>query len=289
MRTTLSTPFILTFLLLASLFLASCAQQPLIAQQNDTVAVIYTGSFENGSVFDTNNIVEAQRLGIPKTELQLKTLDVTLGAHQVVSGFEQALYGMKKDETKSVTLSPEQAYGPSSPEKIAHIPIVREQIRFLLFDRKVIVPTDVFLKDHPDAVVGTNVSQGGQNYTVRAIALKNVTLFLQLAVGMQVQIPQAPWNGTAVNVSETRAIVRQDPTDGLLMQTSLGPARITVKPETIRTQLLLQAGGRITSKDLGSAIITSVNSTDATIDFNHPLAGKTLVFDITVVGISRRT
>lgn len=31
--------------------------------------------------------------------------------------------------------------------------------------------------------------------------------------------------------------------------------------------------------------ITEINSTHAIIDFNHPLAGKTLVFEITLVGI----
>ena len=34
-------------------------------------------------------------------------------------------------------------------------------------------------------------------------------------------------------------------------------------------------------------LVTSVNATNATLDFNSPLAGKTLLFNITVVKISK--
>lgn len=35
-------------------------------------------------------------------------------------------------------------------------------------------------------------------------------------------------------------------------------------------------------------LVTAVNATTVTVNFNSPLAGKTLIFKITVVGIQKR-
>lgn len=34
-----------------------------------------------------------------------------------------------------------------------------------------------------------------------------------------------------------------------------------------------------------SGIVTSVNATNATVNFNSPLAGKTLIFNVTILSI----
>ncbi len=64
----------------------------------DTVRVHYTGTFEDGSEFDSS----AGR----------DPLQVTLGDAQVIPGFENALVGMTVGEIRSVTLGPDEAYGP---------------------------------------------------------------------------------------------------------------------------------------------------------------------------------
>ena len=70
----------------------------------DSVSVIYTGMFTNGSVFDSNVN------GTPIT--------FTVGSHQVIMGFENALVGMKAGQTKTVHIPVELAYGPYKPEYI---------------------------------------------------------------------------------------------------------------------------------------------------------------------------
>jgi FKBP-type peptidyl-prolyl cis-trans isomerase 2 len=52
---------------------------------------------------------------------------VTLGAHQVISGFEEALLGMKVNDTKEVTLPPEKAYG-----RTGRHPMVGKTLQFKL-------------------------------------------------------------------------------------------------------------------------------------------------------------
>jgi len=70
----------------------------------DSVSVFYTGMFTNGTVFDSNVN------GTPIT--------FTVGSHQVIPGFENALVGMKAGQTKTVHIPVELAYGPYKPEYI---------------------------------------------------------------------------------------------------------------------------------------------------------------------------
>ncbi len=89
------------------------------AQNGDTVSVHYVGKFPGGKVFDTSMKAEASRAGLFNLARDYKPLQVVLGRHQVISGFEEALIGMKINETKEVTLPPEKAYGRSGNHPMA--------------------------------------------------------------------------------------------------------------------------------------------------------------------------
>jgi FKBP-type peptidyl-prolyl cis-trans isomerase 2 len=89
------------------------------AQIGDTVSVHYLGKFPGGKVFDTSMKVEAVQAGLFNPAREYKPLQVVLGKHQVIAGFEEALMGMKVNETKEVTLPPEKAYGKSGRHPMA--------------------------------------------------------------------------------------------------------------------------------------------------------------------------
>jgi peptidylprolyl isomerase len=61
------------------------------------VSVNYTGTLENGEVFDTSE---------GRQPLEFQT-----GAGQLIKGFEDAVMGMSLNETKEFTLEPQEAYG----------------------------------------------------------------------------------------------------------------------------------------------------------------------------------
>jgi len=98
-----------------------------VAQNGDTVSVHYVGKFPGGKIFDTSMKSEAEKTGLFSPARDYKPLVVTLGAHQVISGFEEALVGMKANETKEVTLPPEKAYG-----KVGRHPMVGKTLQFKL-------------------------------------------------------------------------------------------------------------------------------------------------------------
>jgi peptidylprolyl isomerase len=134
----------------------------------DAIRVHYNGRLENGEMFDSSEGREPMAF--------------TVGKGQLIKGFEDAVIGMAEGETKTVTISPDDAYGDKKDDAYVELPK----------DKK---PED-----------------------------------LELELGMQIRLvdPQG--------------------------QTHIG---------------------------LVDAILDEV----VRIDLNHPLAGKTLVFDIHVVGI----
>ncbi|MDV3244377.1 MAG: FKBP-type peptidyl-prolyl cis-trans isomerase [Nitrososphaerales archaeon] len=89
------------------------------AQKGDTVSVHYVGKFPGGKIFDTSMKSEAMNSGLFNPTRDYKPLQVVLGSHQVISGFEEALVGMKVNEAKEVTLPPEKAYGRSGRHPMA--------------------------------------------------------------------------------------------------------------------------------------------------------------------------
>jgi FKBP-type peptidyl-prolyl cis-trans isomerase 2 len=99
----------------------------LAAQNGDIVSVHYVGRFPGGKVFDTSMRAEALKAGIFNPARDYVPIQVTLGAHQVISGFEEALLGMKINETKEITLPPEKAYGNSGMH-----PMVGKTLQFTL-------------------------------------------------------------------------------------------------------------------------------------------------------------
>ncbi len=77
------------------------------AESGDTVRVHYTGTLDDGTVFDSS------RDGDP--------LEFVLGEGQVIEGFEEALFGMSEGESREVELPPDKAYGERSDELVISV------------------------------------------------------------------------------------------------------------------------------------------------------------------------
>ncbi|MBN2173854.1 MAG: peptidylprolyl isomerase [Bacteroidales bacterium] len=63
----------------------------------DTIKVHYTGKLTDGTVFDSS-----------EGEMPL---EFEVGAGNLITGFEQGVIGMKKDENKTISIKAEDAYG----------------------------------------------------------------------------------------------------------------------------------------------------------------------------------
>lgn len=88
----------------------------------DTVHLEYTGKFETGEIFDTSNEETAKKAGIHMVERNYGPLVVKIGAGQMIKGLDEALVGVEKDESKTITVPPERGYGLKSPDLIQNFP-----------------------------------------------------------------------------------------------------------------------------------------------------------------------
>ena len=78
------------------------------AKSGDSVHVHYIGKRTDGSVFDNSRQRE-------------EPLEFTLGAGQVIPGFDQAVEGMEVGEVREVRIEPDDAYGERRDDLLMEI------------------------------------------------------------------------------------------------------------------------------------------------------------------------
>lgn len=78
-------------------------------KDGDTIKIDYTGTLDDGSVFDSS-----ENHGQP--------LEFTVGAGQVIPGFEEAVRDMEEGEEKEFRIEPCDAYGEYNEELAQQVP-----------------------------------------------------------------------------------------------------------------------------------------------------------------------
>lgn len=78
------------------------------AKNGDTVKIHYSGTLEDGTLFDSSQGREP--------------IELTLGGGKVIPGFETAIVGMSAGENKTVTIPVDQAYGPHHDHLTRDVP-----------------------------------------------------------------------------------------------------------------------------------------------------------------------
>ena len=122
-------------------------------KNGDVVKVEYEGSFDDGEVFDSTEAHD----GTP--------LEVTVGAQEVIPGFDASLVGKEKDDEYTIRLEPSEAYGDYNPQGLQNI----ERDKF---------PSDVELE--PGMMLGIRQQHGDHTHEIPAFVKdvndKNITL-----------------------------------------------------------------------------------------------------------------
>jgi peptidylprolyl isomerase len=77
-------------------------------KENTTVKIHYTGTLEDGTIFDSSNGKEP--------------LEFIWGLGMIIPGLEQELKSLKKGDKKTIKVVPEMAYGPVMEEAKQEVP-----------------------------------------------------------------------------------------------------------------------------------------------------------------------
>jgi peptidylprolyl isomerase len=77
-------------------------------QNGNTVTVHYTGTLDDGAVFDSSEGKEP--------------LTFTVGSHHVIPGFEEGVIGMDVGEEKTIDIPADKAYGQRQEQLVQKVP-----------------------------------------------------------------------------------------------------------------------------------------------------------------------
>ncbi len=75
----------------------------------DTVHLLYTGRLEDGTVFDTTG--------------DDNPIEFVAGEGQLIEGVENAVLGMSTGDKKTVTIAPDEGYGPRRDDLVETVPL----------------------------------------------------------------------------------------------------------------------------------------------------------------------
>ncbi len=117
-------------------------------KEGDVVKVHYTGKLINGEQFDSS--------------VGREPLEFTVGAGQMIKGFDDAMPGMNLGEKKTINIAPEDGYGPRSEEAIIEFP-------------KANVPADMILEPGMPLTLS---NQQGQPVPVIVVEVKDEVIIL---------------------------------------------------------------------------------------------------------------
>src|SRR3989338_7530001 len=94
----------------------------MIVEKDDFVLLEYTAKAD-GVLFDTTSKKEAEDANAFNPRARYGPLLVAVGRRQVIAGLEEALVGAETGQEKTVTLSPEKAFGPRIPDLVRLVPL----------------------------------------------------------------------------------------------------------------------------------------------------------------------
>lgn len=253
-------------------------------KEGDTVAVDYVGKLEDGTVFDTSVKSIAEKTPEYNPSRDYSPLLFTVGAGQMIKGFDKGVVGMKVGEKRTLRIPPEEAYGTGGRRETVDSESFKDKFVVKDIERKkfldtvdIPVPASTFTSQgKPVPKVGETITAGGASAKVAKVEGDTLTLTIEnrnnpfygkeLKVGLE-----------AENEGNGLKIVKlTDTTVDVEVDNRLNP----FYGKKLKPGLEAVAGGqRYTIVSINPSKNADEKET-VTLEVAHKLAGKTLVFDV---------
>src|SRR6184192_383911 len=234
------------------------AGPPLRARSGDDVLVDYVGRFENGLVFDTSLVsVAGDNSSNPKAfafgwHPPWQPLEVkSVGSGEVVKGFDLGIQGLAVGDATTIAVPPDLGYGAADPTKVFVKPLFESVPVHLTMDA-----SDFSATYKAPAVSGANTTDPFWGWPATVSVSGSVVTVTNSPTPGQIVHPYGAW--------EARVDSIDDGADG-------GVGTITVHHHL----------------DASSVDRVGLAAGTYTLDYNNPTKGRTLIFEVTMVRISR--
>jgi len=155
-----------------------------VVSSGDTISVDYVGRLEDGTIFDSSLEEFAKQMKNYTSGRTFEPLEFTVGAGQMIPGFDAGVVGMKLGEKKTLTIAPKDAYGEPKEQEIDAKylqdvfteTVPRENFKDVVIQT---VPKSALGENGKDLVVGKVIEAGSMKAKVTAIEGDNVTVDIE--------------------------------------------------------------------------------------------------------------
>jgi FKBP-type peptidyl-prolyl cis-trans isomerase 2 len=259
----------------------------------DLVSANYIVRLEGGEVYDTTYEALAKENRIYNPDRPYGPVNFTVSTGMMIEGLEEGIVGMKEGETKTLVIPPEKAYGPVNGSLVEHLPIEEEMPYKHSFPKRMTSSVKElerwFGKNH---TVGESlfVPSAGYNISLLSMNATHVTVSYELKEGDVFKSSKGNWNQTVLEVGDENITTAPDFLEGDTIQiykyywnstvTNVSDNVVTVSHNPIPDIEFTDIFGFTTK--------THFSDTEIIKDHNHLLAGKTLIFEVTVEEIGYR-
>jgi FKBP-type peptidyl-prolyl cis-trans isomerase 2 len=248
---------------------------PLQAQPGDQLQVAYIGFFQDtGRVFDTSNAsVARDNASWPKAVSfgwrgSWTPLSLTVSGNAssgTIKGFDLGVRGMSVGQTKNIVVPPELGYGPMDPSLVF--------VHHLLESVPVhaTMNVSVFTSTYGEAPnSGSNVSDPIYRWPVQVSVANDIVTITNSPVPGQALNVYGHWPGTVLTIDDAA----NNGTGVISVQSHLNPSAVDV------------IGGNANGKAFYISAVDTAAGT-YTLNFNREVVGRTLVFQVTLLQITR--
>ena len=248
---------------------------PLRAENGDQVKVDYIGRFENGLVFDTSlRSVAEDNASYTKAfsfgwRNSWAPLPFTIGTvpPAVIQGFDVGVQGLAIGDAKTIVVPPNLGYGSADPTKIVVKPLFEKVAVRVMMNESAFTTTY-----KTQAVSGANVTDPFWHWPATVSVSASIVTVTNSPIPGQAIRPYGQWDARVDSVD--------DGADN-------GTGRIVVHH-------LLDAASvdRVGQRGASGAVVFTVTAVDLaagtyTLNYNNPVKGQNLVFEVTMLAITR--
>jgi peptidylprolyl isomerase len=147
-----------------------------MVENGNYIQIQYTGTFDNGEIFDTN--------------VGLRPLEFQVGSGTIINGLDQGVLGMKENDVKDIIVLPEEGYGVFDETFILTVRKEDLQANFepevgmilsIQMENESLVPARVIDIKGDDIILDLNHPLAGKtlHFTIKIIAINNEPQFDQ--------------------------------------------------------------------------------------------------------------
>lgn len=253
----------------------------------EMVAINYELSIpaEDNKIIDTNNPELAKKYDI-KTFAE-GPFKFIAGRSGKVKGFDEAIIGMKDGETKEVIIM------PSEPKTAYLMNKTKEFARNQFIPKRNVIPLKSFRRlFNKEPRINDIVFNKKFAWGLKIINISAEAAGVEAAVkqGQELSLPGLEWKSTVIYVSDKDFSVRHNPKEGQQVNTTIGPATISLVAGKIAMTYNVTPGQLILySRDIGGISnphlfkVTNVTDQKIIIERDDNPAEKTLKLKVTVL------